>query len=722
MTRSTVSQHNSIGEHDRITILGISYRKISISNGTYTFERVYEPGITENFRVEELRKLLASPDLRIDRGYFDVALREVGTKSAHANLEDYDRAIAADAHWAKACCDAFLVLYQQGAVLKTRRSIMESRLQLDDLAQKLGGASFSEAQATRPGQNVPRKKFPSADTLLVWLRKYERGCHSALALIKAYHRSGNHGSRLSSEELRFAYGVVEEYCTTQRPTQKKAIRRVQDRIRGENRRRAPLGLPSIRVVGTSTLRKILSQLSPYYAHAKRFGVEAANRKFVLFRTGIDDLEPLERVEMDEWKVDVKTLLGAPGILEHLEPARRRQLEQRRLWLYVATDCATGCILAMRLVETPSSIEAIKTLRDVLRDKSDLAEAAGCQSNWNQHGQPMMIVCDQGSAFMSEDFGLVIAALGGTRMHPVAGRPHLRSRIERLFGTFGQLLMPHLLGRTFFDPRERGDYPSEKLACLSDDDLITIFITFAVDIYHNIEHAGNGGETPANAWKRRVGTQHLSPVDSMRLRSVFGERYSRKIFGDGVHFANLSYSCPELDEAFKHSPKRDVEIRVDHSDLGWIAVRIGDGTYPARCNMPGFDGVAYPVWMEACRALRHRYKREAELTRHIVADAYDRVDETVRRAMIRMEQTPWHTRDIDVARNEEVLHIGISRSDSSETVDLSGNDILANAIEIAEPQGLPKPITESAPQRPEKPVQDIGTSSRPSSSAWEVDYD
>ena len=61
---------------------------------------------------------------------------------------------------------------------------------------------------------------------------------------------------------------------------------------------------------------------------------------------------------------------------------------------------------------------------------------------------------------------------------------MRGNIESFFRTVGHKLMPLLSGRTFFSPTERGDYPSEQLACLDDDDLIRILLTFVVDIYHN----------------------------------------------------------------------------------------------------------------------------------------------------------------------------------------------------------------------------------------------
>ncbi|WP_366268283.1 Mu transposase C-terminal domain-containing protein [Rhodobacter sp. 24-YEA-8] len=78
--------------------------------------------------------------------------------------------------------------------------------------------------------------------------------------------------------------------------------------------------------------------------------------------------------------------------------------------------------------------------------------------------------------------------------------------------------------------------------------------------------------------------------------------SRRIRGDGVLFAGLSYNCPALREMFLHAPEREVEIRTDLFDLGWIAVKIGDGWHAAICNHQGFVGVRYTDCQEACPAL------------------------------------------------------------------------------------------------------------------------
>ena len=59
--------------------------------------------------------------------------------------------------------------------------------------------------------------------------------------------------------------------------------------------------------------------------------------------------------------------------------------------------------------------------------------------------------------------MAVADLGATYEAPRAGVPKLRSRIERLFRTFGQQLAPMLIERAFGDPVKRGDSPSERWA-------------------------------------------------------------------------------------------------------------------------------------------------------------------------------------------------------------------------------------------------------------------
>jgi putative transposase len=95
--------------------------------------------------------------------------------------------------------------------------------------------------------------------------------------------------------------------------------------------------------------------------------------------------------------------------------------------------------------------------------------------------------DLGAAFVDDNFRTAVLDAHGNPETPPGGLPQLRSRVERIFGTFGTSLMPYLGGRTFSSPKERGDYPSVQSAALSDDVLMQILVIFVVDVYHNRPH-------------------------------------------------------------------------------------------------------------------------------------------------------------------------------------------------------------------------------------------
>ncbi len=292
---------------------------------------------------------------------------------------------------------------------------------------------------------------------------------------------------------------------------------------------------------------------------------------------------------------------------------------------------------------------------------------------------------------------------------------MRGNIESFFRTVGHKLMPLLSGRTFFNPVERADYPFEQLACLDDDDLIRILLTFVVDIYHNEPHGSLKGETPANCWKRLASEQGLLPVpDGLTLRKAFGRPMTRRLRGDGVLFAGLSYRCDALREAFLHSPERDVEIRADLFDLGWIAVKVGKAWHAATCNHLGFDGMRYTDWQEATRALRIQHRRAAALSENLVQRAVARISETNRAAALRMQLTPFHVTDAEVARNEKALHFSLTSSGTRLAGGGHSGDPLTDGIEI-----LPvEDTTKSAPEARTKPPSD--NPDAPRGKAWRFD--
>lgn len=667
---------------DAITIAGIIYRPVDFSIHGLVLERSDQSGITVRYTYQELAGILSQPDVRYFSNYFDLASsskRLVHSGSTIAELGAETRSLTL---WRQAICDTVLKLEHEGKIVRTYASLEAISPTLNAIVYGAYEHRNASGSRRRAGMKHQTRLPPSAKTILRWLRRYEDFGFDPIALVPFTYRSGNRSKRWCHLTEARATEVIGYYASTQRPTKKQAVAATRTKIIAENEFRRTNGKTEMVVPSERSLLRRLATADPYAIYASRWGTGAANKKFNLYETGIETLFPGERVEMDEHRLDVISLLTTSGIVSHLSKDQIELLKDRR-WIYVAKDCATKCILAIRLAKTPCAQEAVLTLRDVFSNRTAYATAAKCESAWDQVAGVGTIVTDQGSAFISEEFRSVVSSIGTSIHFPPAGLPQMRGNIESFFGTLGKKLMPLLSGRTFFNPVARGDYPSEQLAALNDDDLIQILISFVVDVYHNEPHGGLKGETPANCWKRLSALHGVLPLpDGLSLRVAFGNTHMRRIRGDGVLFAGLSYSCDAIRHAFLHSPEREVEIRVDLLDLGWIAIRLGNKWYAARCNHAGFDGMRYIDWLNASRALRLEHKKAASLSSEVVSRALARIQQTDRDAALRMQLTPFRVSDAEIARNESSLHFSLSTSVSNSPHINQTGDPLQDGITIA----------------------------------------
>ncbi len=363
-----------LSRSDLLTVAGVAYRPADVQPETITLERADQPGITESFTHAEVHDLLQSSDTRYQAGYFDFARsRDRNNRPADmlAELDDESRSMVL---WRQAICDSFLTLEQGGKIARTYASATAILPSLDYEVRRKSGQITTVAGGRRAGAKLVTRKFPCAKTILRWLKAYEEGGYDPLALLPRTHRSGNRGLRWCHRTEAMVSDVIEIYASTQRPTKRQAVVEARNRIKSENQRRRDEGMAELALPSERSLLRRLSQADPYYTEAQRLGIDAANRKFNLFETGVETLFPGERIEMDENRLDVISLLIPSGVLDHLPADQVERLKGRR-WLYVAKDCATKCMLAIRLAETPNARDAIRTLRDVFHDRTAYAQAA-----------------------------------------------------------------------------------------------------------------------------------------------------------------------------------------------------------------------------------------------------------------------------------------------------------------------------------------------------------
>ncbi|MCF2872892.1 Mu transposase C-terminal domain-containing protein [Octadecabacter sp. G9-8] len=661
----------------RLTVGPHSYRNAAAAASGCSFERTDRPGVQVYFSFEKLRELLAQPENSLEPDYFLFErheLRATGVIAAVGMLPDK---IKSEVVWRYAYVEVARQLVKAGRLKRTEFSVQVLLDEIERCVNKQAGAAQDGWVPKRAGRKKEFRAPPCAGTLLEWMRRYERAGNSPLGLVPRTFRSGNWKDRFSLEELRLLGTCIGRYLTRDRRSKRQVADDTRTRFDAENVERLEKGLPPLRVPSKRKVEREIAKLDPYSTYAQRHGVDAANREFMLYEQGIDASYPMERIEIDEWYVDLISILAERGALDHLSAEQLAELPRGRRWLYLAIDCATRCVVGMRLAVTPNSQDAIALLADITRDKTDLATAAGCKSAWAHFGGLKTVATDLGAAFVDDNFQTAIFDALGSPETPTGGLPQLRARVERIFGTFGTNLMPGLAGRTFSNPKDRGDYPSQEMASITDDALIQALILYVVDVYHNREHPGLGGETPNNCWNRLAQEKGVvADVPERTRRRAFGKPLNRKVTGRGVRVFGIDYTCQALRQFHPHSHETHVDLRIDLRDLGWIMVRIGDEWFHAMALQNCFAGVSYDEWQAAAKELRLKYRDEARLQEKIVAEALAKIA-----SINAAEQKTFATllRNVTpagLARGEEDLFLGLSIDpEDPENFDLPPDDDL-----------------------------------------------
>ena len=558
----TTRHHYAFGHFDRVKIDGMHWRPVSSNEVGWVFSQADGTGASHQFRHSVLSTLGATQRLRVEQNYFSpIAARQRLDESA-VTLSLLSKAQQTRMFERKVWTQAFLELERERKVNRTYHAITANEDDLTLAAFKLA-KSLKGGQVTHASKGVELKKFPSGRSLLTWVAAFEK---SGLAgLVDKIHLRGGRDRKMIAEGISLLMGEVRGYMHPERPTMHTIEMRVKGAFQARNKEREAQGLPSLKCPSRETVRRAVRSLDPFQTEFHRYGPAAARKKFAPVGKGLNLERPLQRVEIDEWDIDLIALLAETGVLEWFSDDERVALglagKKVRWKLTVAMCATTRCILAMVLTPSAKSSAAIQAIKMVLSDKGQLTTAVKAYGGWHMHGVPEEVVTDNGSAFTSEEFQIVCADLGISATRTVAGVPELRGRIERFFRTMGGNLMSELSGRTFSNIVEKGDSDPGERACLTENDLATILVRWVVDVYHNTEHEGLDGETPVQCWDRLTKTFCVtSPPDVDKSRQIFGQKLKRKVGKKGLRILGVHYHSDNLVAHFLNSSERDLEIR------------------------------------------------------------------------------------------------------------------------------------------------------------------
>lgn len=645
---------------DAITIANVDFLIWEQSKRGLVLQRVDNASITRSFSNDEVHALLTAPDTKLKRGFFSGHKAVNRLRNGQKYLATVPQKPRSRALWKGVVCQVFLSAEQNDGLKRTETAIQtfmpSLRYRVDELcsrAQLIGGPAQAGAEMTI-------RKLPCPRTLLTWVRLYEKSGCCPLSLLRKHRSGSSYTRRFSRDVVKLLNDCILEFLSREQPTQKKVIRDTRDRFKDENEARRSEGLRELHIPSASEIERRIRRFGRFQKKAARRGVDAAQREMSVYESGLNVSHPLQRVEMDEWQIDVFSILGEAGCLDGMSVEEKANYDVGRRWLYLAIDVATRCIVGFRLAKTQSAADGICTVSLITMDKTPLARAAGCERDWAFFGGCGSISTDMGPAFVADDYRTVVTDIGFNQVAPVAGVSKLRGHVERMFGTFASQLMPELSGRSFSNPKERGDYPGEARAALTDQDLIRLFTRFIVDIYHNVPHVGLKGETPTNAWKRLAKEEGVSaPPDATAWCSVFGVPAKRKINRHGLRVFGIHYLSPEIEDAYLQGQDEPVEVRIDPHDLTHVTVCLAGEWHSAKAVPEAIWGLSLFEWQEIVRQLRLKHKKEAELMEGVVLRARKAIRKINADAMALRRLLPITISADDLDRAERELFMSLT---------------------------------------------------------------
>lgn len=436
---------------------------------------------------------------------------------------------------------------------------------LADIPETAWREAERRIQVVRPLMEAPRRPRRLIQAAAATLGLSERQTYTLLrrcreaggaltALLPATSTGGRSKPRLPpASEAALTQIIGEVYLTPQRLSAARTVREVIGRCRATG----------LRPPSANTIRRRLRQL-PLAARRQR-GEEHPEAQ------PVHGPAPPVRFPFDLVQVD-----HTPVDLILVDPLDREPIGRPSLTL--AIDVHSRCIAGFHLsLEAPSATSVGLCLTHVAASKAEWLAARGIEASWPVMGKPLRLGVNNGAEFHSAAFERGCAQHGITIDWRPPGRPHFGGIIERVIGTMMELV--HAVpGTTFSTIEERGDYDSDKTACLTLEELERWLAVAITKYYHLRPHEGLDGELPLRRYE--TGMQALqaergnppAPRDGRAFLVDFLPVFRRTLQRDGIAIDHITYFNSALRSWITARNRPDpLLIRRDPRDLSRVFV-------------------------------------------------------------------------------------------------------------------------------------------------------
>ena len=437
---------------------------------------------------------------------------------------------------------------------------------LDEIV-KIQGTFVSTPAALQPiirelAAQFQDPKPPSTTSVCRWHRRFSHG-KSVANLVDRDDRKGRRPG-IHGEVMEILERVIDEIFLN--PQRNPAVA-VHERLCGEIKRlnASRPNLPSLKPPSKATIYRYISNLEAYSVAVARFGKPEADRQFRNVKGQLTVTRILERWEIDHTPLDIILVVHLPDGVHTIG----------RPWMTVILDKECRMVMGFYLcLHAPSAQSVMNCLKHAILPKDEfLARFEDVKSEWPAHGLPETLVCDNGMDLHASAVASVCHELGIQLQFCPAKSPKYKGSVERFFRRVNEELIHTLPGTVFSNPRQRGDYASERLACIDMETLTHIVTKWIVDIYHQTPHK-TLKTTPAAKWKDGLKERAAIelPADPKQLSIIMGIPVQRTLFHYGVEVNGLYYNAQPLQAIRRQRGENiHVDLKYYEEDLGHIHV-------------------------------------------------------------------------------------------------------------------------------------------------------
>ena len=418
-----------------------------------------------------------------------------------------------------------------------------TREYLKEYAVKLASAQSIQPCPSVASLKNPRRKGKrigqaiGRSSIQMWLKAFVDSGYDIRSLVPATDRYGGKGkTRLDVERERIIKSVLEE-CKSHPAyrTAEDVHLMIVNRIADENKllpSDQQLTLPGI----TTIYRRINMEGKASILRRRASRLEAQADRPVY--PGPKPTRILERVEIDDTPLDL--------IVVDLED----RLPIGRPILMYAIDVYSGFPCGFYVGFEPPSYSSVQScLLHCILPKRDCQQIYDTKHSWPVYGLPETLVVDNGKHYICRNLEDACGQLGINIEEMPIKTPWFKGTIERFFRTNNTGLIHGLPGTTFSNIIERGDYDSQKSACISLDGFMELLHVFLLDIYTQKWHDGIGvnGGIPAKLWEESLQSGFIPCLheDARELRFILYPGEYRTIQRSGIDFESLRYQHPSL---------------------------------------------------------------------------------------------------------------------------------------------------------------------------------